>query len=176
MPWKSWHIDHAWLEPKVPLRALKVHAHFGATASRAGGMTILAGGHHVIDAIARSLPPFPPRTRGESSARRSWERTRTCGPSAADVGDDAAANRARIERFVDREEEVLGFPVRVVENTAEPGDVLLVHPLTLHTRPTNAGTVPRSLLNKDLYPPGWPAVLVTVPSHGARASAVGSSS
>ena len=176
MPWKSWHIDHAWLDPKVPLRALKVHAHFGATRPRAGGMTILAGGHHVIDAIARCLPPFPPRTRGEVIRKAIMEAHPYLRALGTDVGDDAAAHRARIERFVDREEEVLGFPVRVVENTAESGDVVLMHPLTLHARPTNAGTAPRFLLNKDLYPPGGPASSVSAPQGAARAAAGGSSS
>ena len=57
----------------------------------------------------------------------------------------------RIARFFERDEEVLGVPLRVVELTAEAGDVILIHPLVLHTRPTNAGTQPRFLLNKDLY-------------------------
>ena len=49
---------------------------------------------------------------------------------------------------------MLGHPVRVVEDTVQPGDVILMHPLTLHTRPTNEGTEPRLLLNKGLYPTG----------------------
>ena len=156
VPWKAWHVDHAWLDPKAPLRALKVHAHFGAIEPRAGGMTILTGGHHVIDAIARALPPFPSGTKGEVVRKAIMQGHPYLEALGTDVGDDDAAQQARIERFVDREEEVLGFPVRVVENTAEPGDVLLMHPLTLHTRPTNAGSAPRFLLNKDLYPPGGP--------------------
>ena len=157
VPWKAWHVDHAWLDPKTPLRALKVHAHFGRTVPRAGGMTILAGGHNVIDAVARTLPPFPANTKGEVVRRAIMQAHPYLQALGTDVGDDEAAQRARIERFVDREEDVLGFPVRVVENTAEPGDVLLMHPLTLHTRPTNAGTEPRLVLNKDLYPPGGPS-------------------
>ncbi len=58
---------------------------------------------------------------------------------------------ARIARFVDSVEAVNGVPLQVVELTATAGDVILIHPLVLHTRPTNAGTQPRFLLNKDLY-------------------------
>ncbi len=154
VPWKAWHVDHAWLDPKGPLRAIKVHSHFGETVPRSGGMTILAGGHHVIDAIVRDLPPFPERTRGEVIRKAVMGAHPYLRELGTDVGGDPAKHQARIERFVDREEDVLGFPVRVVENTAQPGDVLLMHPLTLHTRPTNAGTQPRLVLNKDLYPPG----------------------
>ncbi len=161
VPWKAWHVDHAWLAPKAPLTGLKVHAHFGATVPRAGGMTILAGGHHVIDAIGRTLPPFPRGTKAEVVRKAIMAAHPYLRDLATDVGDDPARQAARIERFVDREEDVLGFPVRVVENTAEPGDVLLMHPLTLHTRPTNAGTEPRLVLNKDLYPPGGPSTTMS---------------
>lgn len=154
VPWKAWHVDHDWLAPKAPLSGLKVHAHFGPTAPRAGGMTVLAGGHHVVDAVVRQLAPFPAGTPGRTIRRavmRSHPYLRELG---TDAGDDPARHRARLERFLDREEDVLGHPVRVVENTAAPGDVILMHPLTLHTRPTNAGSEPRLLLNKDLYPSG----------------------
>lgn len=151
VPWKSWHVDHGWHDPKAPLRELKVHAHFGVAEARAGGMTIVVGSHHVVDAIVRSLPPFRRGTRAEVIRRTIMRAHPYLRAPGTEVGDDAAAHRTRIERFVDREEELLGFPVRVVENTAAPGDVLLMHPLILHTRPTHARTTSRFLLNKDLY-------------------------
>ncbi|MGZ4729418.1 MAG: hypothetical protein ACXWB2_17025, partial [Acidimicrobiales bacterium] len=82
---------------------------------------------------------------------RSNDYLRDLGSDGAEGRDDAAERQRRIERFVDREEDVLGHPLRVVELTALAGDVILIHPLVLHTRPTNAGTRPRFLLNKDLY-------------------------
>lgn len=157
VPWKAWHVDHDWLAPKVPLRGLKVHAHVGPTVPRAGGMTLLAGGHHVVDAVVRGLPPFPAGTPGATIRRAVMRAHPYLRELGTDAGDDPARHRERVERFLDREEDVLGHPVRVVENTAEPGDVILMHPLTLHTRPTNAGTEPRLLLNKDLYPADRPA-------------------
>jgi hypothetical protein len=57
--------------------------------------------------------------------------------------------QARIDRFTNRET-VDGVDLQVLENTATADDVILMHPLLLHTRPTNAGTTPRLLLNKDL--------------------------
>ena len=66
---------------------------------------------------------------------------------------------ARIAHFVDTVEVVDGAQVQVVELTATAGDVILIHPLVLHTRPTNAGARPRFLLNKDLWlksPAGGP--------------------
>jgi hypothetical protein len=146
-------VDHAWLDPKAPLRGLKVHAHFGDIEPRAGGMVILAGGHHVVDRIIRDLPPFRHGTRAEAIRRAVMAAHPYLQDLGTDVGDDAGRHEERIARFLDREEDVLGYPVRVVENTARTGDVLLMHPLTMHTRPTIAGRLPRFLLNKDLYPP-----------------------
>lgn len=157
VPWKAWHIDHAWLDPKRPLRALKVHLHFGDIEPRAGGMPIVAGGHHVVDAIARTLPAFPESTRGATIRKAILGAHPYLRALGTDVGDDETAQRERLSRFLEREEEVLGFRVRVIENTARAGDVLLMHPLTLHTRPVNAGTAPRFLLNKDLYPRSNPS-------------------
>jgi hypothetical protein len=57
---------------------------------------------------------------------------------------------ARIAQFADTTTDVFGAPVRVVEMTGDAGDAILMHPLLLHTRPTNAGTRPRFLVNKDL--------------------------
>ena len=62
-----------------------------------------------------------------------------------------ATPTAQIARFVDTVEVVDGARVQVVELTATAGDVILIHPLVLHARPTNAGTQPRFLLNKDLF-------------------------
>jgi hypothetical protein len=82
-------------------------------------------------------------------------------PSSATASSGSGRHEERIARFLDREEDVLGYPVRVVENTARAGDVLLMHPPTMHTRPTKAGRLPRFLLNKDLCPPGGPSTTAT---------------
>jgi hypothetical protein len=126
-------------------------------------MTIVTGSHHVVDEIARELPSFPAGTKGEVIRRAIMGAHPYLQELGTDVGDDEDRQRGRIERFVERDEDVLGHPVRVVENTAELGDVLLMHPLVLHSRPTNAGTEPRLVLNKDLYPPGGPTPSITTP-------------
>ncbi|MGH9245733.1 MAG: hypothetical protein ACRD29_15730 [Acidimicrobiales bacterium] len=105
-------------------------------------MTILAGGHHVIYRIMRDLSPFPPGTRGETIRETVMHAHPYLKDLGIDPGEDPARRAERIARFMDVEEDVLGYPVRVVENTAEPGDVILMHPLTLHTRTTNAGSAP----------------------------------
>ncbi len=150
VPWKAWHVDHAWHEPIAPLRELKVHSMLGEIVPRAGGMTIVSGAHHVVAQLVGELglAASAPAARVRNAVMRAHPYLRDLStPEDGDPGTRAA----RIERFVDREEDVLGHPLRVVELTADPGDVILMHPLTLHTRPVNAGSAPRLLLNKDIY-------------------------
>ncbi len=152
VPWKAWHIDHAWTDPLEPLRELKVHALFGDVEPRAGGMPVVAGSHHVVAQVVRDDPP-PPGARAAAIRNRVMHSCDYLRELGADDRGDPDVRRRRIARFLDREEEVLGHPLRVVEMTARAGDVILIHPQVLHTRPVNAGTQPRFLLNKDLYAP-----------------------
>jgi hypothetical protein len=146
VPHSTWHLDHDYTLPLTPLRALKVHAMFGDIEPRAGGMTIVAGSHRAVAAAiaAHPAPPGAPAAKIRKALMASH-------PYLVDLGREGDADE-RIARFLDRDEDVWGAPLRVVELTARAGDVILIHPLVLHTRPTNAGTAPRFLLNKDLYP------------------------
>lgn len=58
---------------------------------------------------------------------------------------------------MNRVEKVDGIALRVVENTGAAGDVILLHPLTLHVAAPNNGVAPRFLLSgavtTDMH--GW---------------------
>jgi hypothetical protein len=49
----------------------------------------------------------------------------------------------RIAAFMDRETLVDGVPLRVVELTGEPGDMVFCHPVMVHCVAPNRGTRPR---------------------------------
>ena len=49
----------------------------------------------------------------------------------------------RIAAFMDGETVVDGVPLRVVELTGEPGDMVFCHPAMVHCRAPNRGTYPR---------------------------------
>jgi hypothetical protein len=142
---RSWHVDHDYLDSLLPLRELKVHALFGDIEPRAGGMHVLAGSHRVVASHFARHPAAP----GSSGARlrKSLMASHPYLVALETDGEPAA----RIARFMERDEDVDGVQVRVVELTATAGDVVLMHPLLLHSRPTNAGRAPRFLLNKDIY-------------------------
>jgi len=145
VPWKAWHLDHDYGAPLSPVDGLKVHSMFGDVAPGAGGMTIVAGSHHLV---ARHFADNPPQPGARAAQLR--KQLMHSNDYLRELGTDGEPG-PRIARFFERDEEVLGVPLRVVELTASAGDVILIHPLVLHTRPTNAGTQPRFLLNKDLY-------------------------
>ena len=148
VPWKAWHLDHDYTGSLSPVEGLKVHSMFGSVEPRAGGMTIVAGSHHLL---SRHFIEHPPRagTKAAQVRKQLMHSNDYLRELGTDPGETDSA--ARIARFVDAVEVVNGVSAQVVELTATAGDVILIHPLVLHTRPTNAGTQPRFLLNKDLY-------------------------
>jgi hypothetical protein len=145
VPHKAWHLDAPYGDPLDPPSGLKVHALYGDIEPRAGGMTIVSGSHRLVAAWAAGNPDK--LQASGASIRKAVVRD---NPYLRDLSVEGGDPDDRIARFVDTEEIVDGVPLRVVELTAKAGDVILMHPLLLHTRPTNAGREPRFLLNKDL--------------------------
>jgi hypothetical protein len=146
LPADGWHLDHDYLGPLSPPKGLKVHAMFGDVASQAGGMCIIDGSHRMVHRWFQDHPPRPGARAAQlrASLHQHPYLRDLCAPGVA------AARRAR---FHDRAEEVDGIPLRVSENTATAGDVILMHPLLLHAPPAaHVGTSPRFLLNKDIFP------------------------
>jgi hypothetical protein len=144
VPTGAWHVDAPYSDPLTPPAGLKVHSLLGEVAPRAGGMTVVVRSHYVVARFAEAEPPSP----GESTTHVRKRLLRS-DPWLRSLGVDADPDE-RIARFVDSEHDVFGVPVRVTELTGQAGDVILIHPLLLHARPTNAGGVPRLLLNRDL--------------------------
>ena len=145
LPADGWHLDHDYLGPLSPPKGLKVHAMFGDVASQAGGMCIIDGSHRMVHRWFQDHPPRPGARAAQlrASLHQHPYLRDLCAPGVA------AARRAR---FHDRAEEVDGIPLRVSENTATAGDVILMHPLLLHAPPAaHVGTSPRFLLNKDIF-------------------------
>jgi hypothetical protein len=63
----------------------------------------------------------------------------------------------RVERFMIEGGHARGFPVRVEEMTGEPGDLIVMHPATLHTVAANALDRPRMMVVQALYRRDWPS-------------------
>ena len=98
VPWNAWHLDHDYTAPVLPVDGLKVHSMFGDVAPRAGGMTIVAGSHHLV---ARHFADHPPRV-GARAAQVRKQLMRSCD-YLRELGTDPGEGDAdgRIARFVD---------------------------------------------------------------------------
>lgn len=140
VPAGGWHIDAHYTSQLWPPKGVQTHALFGDIAPRAGATQILSGSHRLIHQWFSETPP----PAGAPSAE--MRRLLRAHPYIRDLHTDGDRDR-RIERFMDRAEEVDGIPLQVVENTGAAGDVLLLHPLTLHVAAPNNGAVPRFLLS-----------------------------
>ena len=148
-PWSTaqtgWHLDAIYTSPLSPPNGVKVHAMYGDVAPRAGGMNIISGSHRLVHRWFVDNPPEPGRRSAQ--LRRSLHQHPYLRDLCAE--DDPSW---RVSRFHEQEQDVDGIPLRVVENTALAGDVILMHPLLLHAPPfAHAGGSPRFLLNKDIH-------------------------
>lgn len=144
VPTGGWHLDARYDDRLSPPAGVKVHAMYGDVAPRAGGMNIISGSHRLVHRWFTQHPAEP-------GTRPSKMRTHVHQhPYLRDLCTDGD-REARIQRFHAHVEMVDGMPLQVVENTAQAGDVILMHSLLLHAPPAaHTGTEPRFLLNKDL--------------------------
>ena len=150
VPSRGWHIDANYTSQLSPPKGVQTHALFGDIAPRSGATLILSGSHRLIHQWFRDNPP--PAGAPSAEMRKSLQRH----PYVRDLHTDGD-RASRVARFMDRVEEVDSVPLRVVENTGAAGDVILLHPLTLHVAAPNNGAVPRFLLSgsvtTDMH--GW---------------------
>lgn len=136
---KNWHVDWDYGAPLDPVPGLQVISLYGDIAPQAGGMQIIEGSHRVVAAYAAAneLPTKHAVRRKVIFGSQPWFVALNAGGSPAD----------RVQRFMIDGGEIGGARVRVVECAGSAGDVYLIHPLTFHCRPTNAGTQPRFMLS-----------------------------
>jgi ectoine hydroxylase-related dioxygenase (phytanoyl-CoA dioxygenase family) len=154
VPASGWHVDAKYTSPLWPPKGVQTHALFGDIAARSGATQILSGSHRLIHQWFRENPP----PAGARSAQ--MRKLLQAHPYIRDLHTQGDRDR-RIARFMNQMEEVDGIPLRVVENTGAPGDVVLLHPLILHVAAPNNGTAPRFLLSgsitTDMH--GWAGTL-----------------
>jgi hypothetical protein len=148
VPTSGWHADANYLSPLWPTGGVKTHALFGDIAPRGGGTQIVSGSHRLVRKWFEDNPP-PPGARGAELRKRLQAH-----PYIRDLHTQGDRD-ARIARFVERAEEVDGVPLRVIENTGDAGDILLLHPLVLHVAAPNTSAEPRFLLSGGVTTDMW---------------------
>lgn len=145
LPHKVWHMDFpapGWVGSDRP--GVQLFLLLDPLEARQGG-TIFVGGSHrlVIELPERRSPDYT----GHSAELRSALAKRV--PWLRDLWQPGPAEE-RYERFMARTTEHEGVPLRVIEPTGEPGDVLFMHPWLLHNASPNCSERMRMVATERL--------------------------
>jgi hypothetical protein len=138
-----WHWDNAaWLHLDRPT-ALFVVSFIGQVAPRSGGTLILSGSPRLLLQQERVRPADQPRDP------KPWNAFYRSHPWLMALAGEAPSPADRIAAFMDQETVVDGVPLRVVELTGEPGDMVVCHPCMVHCGAPNRGEQPRFMRIKQ---------------------------
>jgi hypothetical protein len=145
VPTRLWHWDNLCdLHIDQP-RALFVVSFIGSVAPRSGGTLILSGSPRLLIQQERRIPASQ---RGGSGASL-WERFHRSHPWLMALTGQAPSPADRTAAFMAGETIVDDVPLRVVELTGEPGDMVFCHPVMVHCRAQNRGARPRFMRIKQ---------------------------
>ncbi|MDB5444271.1 MAG: hypothetical protein JWP73_2647 [Phenylobacterium sp.] len=140
VPARGWHIDAHYLSQLWPPKGVQTFAIFGDLVPRSGATQILSGAHRLIDSWFSENPP--PAGAHSAEMRKSLQRH----PYIADLHSEGDRDQ-RIKRFMEQVDVVDGVPLQVIEATGVAGDVIVLHPLSLHVGAPNNGAAPRFMLS-----------------------------
>jgi hypothetical protein len=128
VPTTGWHVDS--YGPEHDLPGVTVFAFLAPVAAAGGGTVLIDGSHQLVNRhIATTGRWRPADVRAALAAKHPWLREVWHGGRRP--GDEA---------------DLGGVRVVLRELTGEPGDVILMHPRTLHAAAPNAGPHPRLML------------------------------
>jgi hypothetical protein len=139
VPAHFWHWDNP-CEPHLDRpRGLFVVSFIGPVAPGGGGTLILSGSPRLLVQHERRLSADQRRGLGT----KPWERFHRSHPWLMALTGQAPSPADRTAAFMDGETIVEGVPLRVVELTGEPGDMVFCHPVMVHCVAPNRGARPR---------------------------------
>jgi hypothetical protein len=139
VPTGHWHWDNPCALHLDHPRALFVVSFIGPVAPHGGGTLVLSGSPRLLIQQEQRIPA------GQRSGLGSipWARFHRSDPWLMALTGQAPSPADRVAAFMDKETTVDGVPLRVVELTGEPGDMVFCHPLMVHCVAPNRGTRPR---------------------------------
>jgi len=145
VPFRGWHLDLVGGASLARCPGVRLFAYLSAVDPRGGGTLAVAGSHRRVAALAGDAPASA--LGGSAGILRRlargdrWLRA-LC--SSGPCGD-------RIATFMDAGTTSGGVPLRVVELTGEPGDVVLMDLRVLHAAAPNVRPAPRLVLGQHVY-------------------------
>jgi hypothetical protein len=150
VPGYAWHLD---IMPGQVLRPwpeyVRVFAILAPLAPGGGGTAYVAGSYRATLAVIGEIPRGVVRS---AAVRKALMRE---SPWLAELCTHAEADGAqRMTRLMEAGATVRGAAVRFGEMTGEAGDVVLMHPATLHAPSSNGRATPRLMLAESIYAAG----------------------
>jgi len=145
LPHAAWHLDFAPRRTDV-LPGLRVLAFLAPVAPQGGGTAVVEGSHQLVERCLANDADLA----HSSAVRRTFARRYTWFRQLWSPDGAAEERRARFFRPTNSDaspQEIDGVPVRVLELIGEPGDVVLMHPWTLHAATPNSSRSPRIMLS-----------------------------
>ena len=142
---KNWHWDGKPSDHFKALNGLFILMLFSHIEPRGGGTLLLSGSHQLISRFVEA---------GRQKQKPiNLNRFRLSHPWIAELAGMKSRIKDRNERlqyFMQKDTEVDGVSVRVIEVTGEPGDVFLCHPSIFHAASFNHSDVPRFMRVKRI--------------------------
>jgi hypothetical protein len=145
LPTRFWHWDNPTAPHLDRPRGLFVVSFIGPVAPRGGGTLILSGSPRLLLKQERELPV----DQRPGWGTKPWERFGRSHPWLMALTGRAPSPADRVAAFMDGETSVDGVPLRVVELTGEPGDMVFCHPVMVHCAAPNRGEWPRFMRIKQ---------------------------
>ena len=146
LPSRLWHVDWPYTNSPMQLFGVKIFAFFGNVEPQGGGTLVVSGSHRVVERFVAATPPDH-RTDFRTCRLRFMKHDPWFRALARTNDPDPDRNA----RFMDSDHDADGIPVRVVELTGKPGDVVLTHPWVLHHTAPNTASYPRMMRGKNFH-------------------------
>ena len=145
VPHSSWHLDANAMRSSTKLPGVVVFTYLASVPERGGGTVVVAGSHRIVADFAAELDPTD---EGRSAdVRRALKSAEPWLRGLWSRDDDVD----RVRRFMVEGGVIRGIPVRVIELTGEPGDVIIWHPWLFHAAASNSLSHPRLMLRQPIY-------------------------
>jgi len=160
---KGWHLDIGGPQGVQPVsNEVTVFAYLDGVEPEGGGTLAVLGSHRLIQKLAADAKT---KVRSENGRHLlaladGWLR---------DLSSDVKCD-SRKRRFMEEGAVVRGIPLKVVEITGEPGDLVVMHSCTLHAASVNCSERPRLVVRESVFRSGAPVTALDEDSHSKRSA------
>lgn len=144
VPCRMWHLDYPVRGNYGPRFATKALCAVAPINPHGGGTLLIEGSHRLCQLLADDAAGG--NAGSSSEIRKSLAAKSDWFASLMSAGDPAE----RIQRFIVEGTEIDGLRLRVVEFSADAGDVVFFHPWLFHNSSPNSSDAPRMQLGQNL--------------------------